>query len=199
MDMKELLIATGNPGKVREFKRLLFSTSLRLLTPNDVGLTLTVDESGDTYLENATLKAVAFATASGLPCLADDSGLEVDALGGRPGLRSARFGGGELDDRGRNALLLRELAGIPMSQRSARYRAVVVVVVGDADMRSFEGVQKGYIAESCQGAGGFGYDPVFSVDGTRSQAQLSPEEKDLISHRGRACRLAARFIGERAQ
>jgi XTP/dITP diphosphohydrolase len=193
--VRRLLLATNNPGKVREFRRLLEECGFEIVTPADLGLVVEVEESGASYAENAALKARAFARAGGCLTLADDSGIEVDALGGGPGMYSARYGGPGLDDADRTSLLQRELAETPENKRGARYRAVVAVVrPGDDDVRLFEGVQEGTIARECRGKRGFGYDPVFLVDGARTQAELTDEEKDRISHRGTAVRAAANYL-----
>lgn len=192
-----LLLATNNPGKVREFRRLLEGCGFEVVTPAEAGLNLDVEEHGTSYAENATLKAEAFAKAGGCLALADDSGIEVDALGGGPGMYSARYGGEGLDDAGRTALLLRELEGVAPEQRTARYRAVVAVAwPGAAKPRLFEGIQPGTIGFTPRGERGFGYDPVFLVDAARTQAELSDSEKDAISHRGQAVRLAAAWLRE---
>ena len=202
--MPRLLIATNNPGKVRELRRLLDGCGFELVTPNEAGLALDVEETGMTYEENAVLKARAFANASGILALADDSGIEVDALDGAPGLFSARFGGPGLDDEARTALLLERLSGVPAPRRTARYRAVVALVAPGSSAASpaapaaapqlFEGVQEGSIADAPRGTGGFGYDPVFLVDGDRTQAELGAAEKDAISHRGKAVRAARSYL-----
>ncbi|MFQ5382114.1 MAG: RdgB/HAM1 family non-canonical purine NTP pyrophosphatase [Dehalococcoidia bacterium] len=193
--MRRLLLATNNPGKAREFIRLLAPFGIRCLTPAEAGVELDVPEDGSTYSENASAKARAFADASGLVSLADDSGLEVDALAGKPGLRSARFGGPGLDATGRNELLLSSLAGVQPADRTARYRAVVAVAAPDSsDVKLFEGVQEGTIATEIRGIRGFGYDPVFLVDGRRTEAEIPEAEKDRISHRGHACRLAGEYL-----
>lgn len=192
--VRRLLLATNNPGKVREFRRLLAGCGFELVTPAELGMHLDVQETGTTYAENATIKARAFLSAAGLPTLADDSGLEVDALGGAPGIRSARFGGPDRDEAGRNALLLERLVGVCRDERTARYRAVVAVAFPDGALALFEGVQEGTVAAEPRGRGGFGYDPIFLVDGERTQAELPDADKDLISHRGRACRAACEFL-----
>ncbi|MCH7655725.1 MAG: RdgB/HAM1 family non-canonical purine NTP pyrophosphatase [Chloroflexi bacterium] len=195
-----LLLATNNAHKVRELRRLLGHLGLDLLTPDDVGLSLDVVEDGDTYEANALAKARAFADASGLPALADDSGIEVDALGGRPGLHSARYGGSGLTDEGRVALLLRELADVGDGERTARYRAVLAVAspaTGSAarSERTAEGSCEGTIARVGDGAHGFGYDPVFVVPALGvTMARLTDEEKDAISHRGNAARAMAPIL-----
>ncbi len=197
-DTRCLLLATNNPGKVREFRRLLNGLAFPVCTPADLGLSLEVDESGQSYRENAALKAVAFATAANCLALADDSGIEVDALGGGPGMYSARYGGPGLDDASRTALLLHELEAIPDPRRTARYRAVVAVAGPDGQVAFFEGVEEGSIARAPRGERGFGYDPIFLVDGRRTQAELTDEEKDDISHRGKAVRAARHYLLELA-
>lgn len=192
-----LILATNNPGKVREFRRLLQSCGFEASTPAECGIALDVDETGSTYAENAALKAQAFADAAGGLALADDSGIEVDALGGKPGLYSARYGGPGLDDVGRTALLLTELDGVPNERRTARYRAIVALAWPKVTGRTpvmFEGVQEGTIARAPRGDHGFGYDPVFVVDASRTQAQISDAEKDAISHRAQAVRLACDYL-----
>lgn len=201
-----LLLATNNPGKVREFRRLLAGRGFEVLTPAGIGIEVDVDEAGSSYAENARLKARAFATAANCLALADDSGIEVDALDGRPGLLSARYGGPGLDDSIRVQLLLHELEGVPMERRTARYRAVVSIAgAPGSELRTrdpglvFEGVQEGSIAEASRGDRGFGYDPVFLVDGRRTQAEIDDEEKDRISHRGKAVRAAADYLRAHCQ
>jgi XTP/dITP diphosphohydrolase len=195
-----LLLATNNPGKVRELRRLLRESGFEVVTPAEIGIALDVDETGDSYAANATLKARAFAEAGNCLALADDSGIEVDALGSGPGMYSARYGGPGLDDPGRTALLIRELTDVPEEKRTARYRAVVAIAhPGTENVELFEGVQEGAIGFECRGAGGFGYDPVFLIDSTRTQSELTDDEKDAISHRGQAVRLAATWLREHAQ
>ncbi|MCI0816479.1 MAG: RdgB/HAM1 family non-canonical purine NTP pyrophosphatase [Chloroflexi bacterium] len=195
MPDNRLLLATNNAHKVRELRRLLGHLPLALLTPADLGLSLDPAEDGATYEANALAKARAFAGASGLPALADDSGIEVDALGGRPGLHSARYGGAGLTDEGRVALLLRELADTPDGERTARYRAVLAVVAPDGTERTAEGWCEGTVARAPDGAGGFGYDPVFLVPALGvTMARLSDQEKDAISHRGNAARAIAPLL-----
>jgi XTP/dITP diphosphohydrolase len=199
-----LLIATGNPGKVREFIRMLDGSGFEVVTPADIGLAIEVEENGDTYEANATLKAIAYARASGFLSLADDSGIEVDALDGRPGVRSARYGTPDLDDAGRTALLLHELEGVPPPLRTARYVAVVALVdpsiPGEPKAVLFRGVQEGCISSAPRGTRGFGYDPVFLVDGqdasATTQAELAEAAKDAISHRGQALRAARSYLQE---
>ncbi len=196
MEKRRLLLATNNPGKVREFRRLLAGAPFVVETPAEAGIALDVAETGSSYAENAALKARAFASAGGRLALADDSGIEVDALDGAPGMYSARFGGDGLDDRGRTALLLEKLAGVPMGRRGARYRAVVAVAGPDGSVELFEGVQEGRIGFAPRGEHGFGYDPVFITEDGRVQAEIDDAEKDRISHRGQAVRAALAWLLE---
>jgi XTP/dITP diphosphohydrolase len=193
--VRKLLLATNNPGKVREFRRLLCGLKMEILTPAEAGVALDVAETGATYQENAELKAMAYARAAGCLALADDSGLEVDALDGQPGALSARFGGDGLDDRGRYQLLLRQLDGVPEGGRTARFRAVVAIAGPDLPQpRLFEGVVEGSIGFGPAGDGGFGYDPVFLLPSGKTAAEQTPEEKDASSHRGKAVRAARAWL-----
>lgn len=194
--MRSLILATGNPGKVREFRRLLEGSGYRVLTPAEAGVSVDVHEDGDSYAANAAKKARAYAQAAGMLALADDSGIEVDALDGRPGVRSARYGTPDLDDAGRTALLVRELDGTPPERRTARYRAVVALAWPDGRTELFEGTMEGRIGHAPRGGRGFGYDPVFLVADGRTAAELDDAEKDAISHRGIAVRAAAQWLRE---
>jgi len=188
---KRLLLATNNPGKAAEYRALLEGCGWELVTPRDLGLHLEVEEAGGDYAENARIKAEAFAKASGLLALADDSGIEVDALGGAPGPLSARFGGDDISDEQRVALLLERLAGVPPEKRSARFRCLIAVARPEGEVSLFEGQCEGRIAEEPRGEGGFGYDPVFLLpERGLTLAELPPEEKNAVSHRGRAARQA---------
>jgi XTP/dITP diphosphohydrolase len=195
----KLLVATNNPGKVQEYEELLADLSLpqeiEITFPGQEGLALEVDESGETFEENARLKALAFARASGLLTLADDSGLEVDALGGAPGVHSARYGGPHADDVDRYRKLLDALAEVPASRRSARFRCVVALALPDGTVHTADGACEGEIGFAPRGEHGFGYDPVFVVAGYggRTMAELAPEVKNRISHRARAV-TAARSV-----
>jgi XTP/dITP diphosphohydrolase len=184
-----LLIATTNAGKAREIADLLSSTRWECVTPRDLGLApVEVIESARSYLENALYKAMTYAGVSGLPSLADDSGIEVDALDGRPGVLSARFGGPSVRSDGeRTALLLKHLEGVPPGQRGARFRAVVALATPGGRTFVREGTLEGRIAAAPQGASGFGYDPVFELPDGRTVAELG-EEKQQISHRAAAVR-----------
>jgi XTP/dITP diphosphohydrolase len=185
----KLLIASRNPGKLREYADLLAGLPATLVTPDDLALDLAIDEAGATYFDNARLKATAYAAASGELALADDSGLEVDALDGAPGLRSARYAlGGDAD---RVTALLGALneADVPEEDRSARFRCVIVLVASDGRSWTADGECAGCIIDTPRGSGGFGYDPIFFIPELgRTMAELSPEEKNRISHRARATR-----------
>jgi XTP/dITP diphosphohydrolase len=192
--MPRLLIATNNPGKVAELHRILDGCGWELVTPADIGLELEVEEHGATYAENAAAKAKAFAEASGLTALADDSGIEVDALDGRPGVQSARY---DVDDASRNERLLRELAGVPDERRTARFRAVIAIATPAGAVELTEGVVEGRIGYEPRGENGFGYDPLFVLpERGLTTAELPPDEKHAVSHRGAAAR-KARVILER--
>jgi len=184
----KVVLATRNAGKLREVAAILADLPLELVAlPPQVAL----PEEGDDYAPNARAKALAAARATGWIALGDDSGLEVDALGGAPGPRSARWGGDALDDAGRNALLLAALRDVPTAARGARFVCVAALATPSGDATVARGVCAGRILAAPRGASGFGYDPIFSTDGTRSLAELAPPEKDAISHRGRAFRALA--------
>lgn len=189
----KLLIATGNPGKLAEYRVLLEGLEAELTDPVREGIDIHVEEDGATYRENALKKAVAYAEASGLMTLADDSGLEVDALGGEPGLRTARFGGEGLSDQERVAYLLRRLEGVPWERRGALFRCIIIVAYSLGGLtQEFEGVCEGRIALDPRGENGFGYDPVFFYPPfQKTMAELSEEQKHRVSHRGKAARAAA--------
>ena len=184
-----LLVATNNPGKVTELQELLKDTGIELVTPAQINLDLNVVEDGLTYAENAMKKAVAFAQASGLISLADDSGLEVDALNGAPGLYSARYGstdGQKLSDADRRAFLIRNLQRKPRPW-TARFHATTAVAVPNGKTHLAEGWCEGEIIPEERGTGGFGYDPIFLLSELgKTMAELSMEEKNRLSHRARA-------------
>jgi XTP/dITP diphosphohydrolase len=189
--VSDLLLATANPGKQREFGRLLQDLGDRLVFPQQIGLTLDVPEPHLTYAENAAAKAAAYSRASGLPALADDSGLEVAALDWGPGPRSARYGGSEVGDR---AEFILELLGDATDRRARMVCWLALAIPGvapDGTARSprielFSGVMEGSIAREPRGDGGFGYDPIFALPSGVTTAELPESEKDLLSHRGRA-------------
>ncbi len=185
-----VVLATGNPGKLRELRALLAGTPVQLVGQTELGIGM-VEETGLTFVENAIIKARHAASQSGLAAIADDSGLEVDALDGRPGVHSARYAGREAGDGENNARLLSELADVAPAKRTARYRCVLVLLRSANDPAPLicEGVWEGRIADSPCGENGFGYDPLFLVDDLQmTAAQLSPELKNQLSHRGQALR-----------
>ena len=185
--MTSLLIATSNPGKQHEYQKLLAPLNLSLHTPRDLGLSIVVHENGNSYTENARIKALGYAQASGMLTLADDSGLEVDALGGEPGLYSARYAGNKANDTDRYRLLLQKLERIPWEKRTARFRCVIVLATPDGKTYSTEGVCNGLIATEPRGNHGFGYDPIFYLPQYgQTMAELPTDIKNRISHRGRA-------------
>ena len=195
--MIKLLVATNNPGKVREYEALLEGLPLTLTYLTQEGLDVEVEETGSTFGENARLKAMAYARASGLLSLADDSGLEVDTLGGEPGTYSARYAGQGASDEDRYRLLLRNLEGVPWEQRTARFRCVIAVATPQGEIHSAEGTCEGIIAFEPKGEHGFGYDPVFHMpEHGRTMAELEPEVKNRISHRARAAEGARRILQE---
>lgn len=185
----ELLIVTDNPGKKREYRALMAALPVLLRFPSDLGYRIEVQEDRTTYEENAARKARAGVQVSGLLSLADDSGLEVDALGGAPGVRSARYTPGS--DADRIAALLAHLDGIPWERRTARFRCVIAIATPEGDLYTAEGTCEGIIATAPAGTGGFGYDPVFYLpEFGCTMAQLPPEVKNRISHRARAVEAA---------
>ena len=180
------IIATHNAHKLAEISRILEPLGIAAVTDRDLGMDLPeVDETGTTFAENAYLKAASACEYSGLPAIADDSGLAVDALGGDPGVYSARYGGDGLDDNDRNELLLKNMSDIPAGQRQAQFVSAVCCVFPNGDVLRTEGVVHGEIGFAPVGENGFGYDPLFYV-GDRTTAQMSAQEKDAISHRGQA-------------
>ena len=181
------LLASGNRGKLRELQDIFRNTGLELVSCADAGVALPqVEETGKTYLENARLKAESLAKSSGMPALADDSGLEVDALGGAPGVRSARYAGAQATDADNITRLLTEMADKP--GRAARFRCVLVIAWPDGELVRAEGVLNGTVAREARGKNGFGYDPVFVLPDGRHAAELSAGEKDAISHRSEAAK-----------
>ncbi len=190
-----LLLATTNPGKLREFRDIFADLPCTLTTLDEQGITMDVEETGATFTENALLKARAYSRASGLLTLADDSGLEIDALGGEPGVRSARWPTADMPYAERFRLILARLDGLPPEQRTARFRCVIALSQPDGWDEIVEGVVEGIIADAPRGENGFGYDPIFLVPALgRTMAELPPEEKHRISHRGRAARAAREVL-----
>jgi XTP/dITP diphosphohydrolase len=197
MSMPKLLLATNNPGKLAEYRALLDGCGWELVAPAELGLTLSGEEVGQTYEENAKMKAVQAAQASGLWALADDSGLEVEALGGEPGPQSARFGGEEATYQEKMALLLERLRGVPPQKRKCRFVCVIAIAEPSGEVKLCQGACRGLVAEAPHGEGGFGYDPIFYLpDMARTMAQLAAAEKNALSHRGRAARIARQMLEE---
>lgn len=184
----KLILASGNANKLREFGEILEGTEIELISQREAGCEFEVDETGETFEENAFLKADAVMKATGLPAVADDSGLEVDALGGEPGVRSARYTGRHDDtDQNRRLYLLSKLEG--EEHREARFVSSICCVFPNGDVLHARGTCEGVVTREMRGVNGFGYDAVFIPDGyAETMAELSPEEKNAISHRGRALR-----------
>jgi XTP/dITP diphosphohydrolase len=190
-ERRKLLIATGSSHKFAELNALLDLPNTDLVSLTDVGITDDVDETGSTFEDNARLKARHYATVSGLPTLADDSGIEVDALGGRPGVKTRRYAGPDATDEKNNRKLLGEMAGFyGPDERTARYQCVLVLVEDGAITETTRGTFEGRVAFTPRGKGGFGYDPIFEPlteePGGRTVAELSPEDKNRVSHRALA-------------
>lgn len=192
-----LLVATANPGKVREFETGLQRHGIEVVGLSALSDATSVEETGATFLDNAILKAEAFSRRTDLPVLADDSGLEVDALEGRPGVLSARFGGPHLSDAARCRAVLKGLIDVPDERRTARFRCVLALARGGRTLSTHEGSVEGRILRELRGKNGFGYDPIFLYpEAGRTFAELSVEEKEVVSHRGRALASLARALAE---
>ncbi|MFT5218092.1 MAG: XTP/dITP diphosphohydrolase [Gammaproteobacteria bacterium] len=186
--MKDLVLASGNAGKLRELSAIMADFGYRLIPQSEFGVP-EAKETGTTFVENAIIKARNAATHTGLPALADDSGIEVDALDGTPGVYSARFAGSNADDAANNALLVEKLRDVPADQRGAQYRAVIIFMrhAGDPSPLISEGSWEGQIQLDPVGTGGFGYDPYFYLPELGcTSAELSAETKNRLSHRGQA-------------
>lgn len=192
----KIVLATSNPGKVRELSRLLEGTGIQVMPQSDFGVA-DADETGLSFVENAILKARNAATHTGLPAMADDSGIEVDALNGAPGIYSARYAGPECDDTANNRKLLEALRDVPEAGRTARFHCVIAYLRHGEDPAPIitEGVLEGRVALAPRGEGGFGYDVIFELPGRGvTTAEIDPEEKNRISHRGQAlARMLARL------
>jgi len=193
-----LLLATKNPAKVREYTRLLEGVPYEIVTLADEGIYQVVDETGKTLEENATLKAKSYACQSNLLALADDSGLEVDALGGEPGALSARFAGEGASDNERIDYLLAKLTGIPWEERTARFRCLIAIASPQGEVELCQGECRGIIAFEPKGENGFGYDPIFYLHQLeKTMAELTMDKKNEVSHRGQAARKARRVLERR--
>ncbi len=198
MDQPRLLIATHNRGKLIEYQEMFAGLPFALVTLDEVGIRDDVDETGATFAENAALKATTYARRSGLLTLADDSGLQVDALGGEPGVRSKRYAAG--GDAARNEFLLRQLRDVPAGKRAARFRCAIAICSPTGTLWETEGTCEGEIAFAPRGTNGFGYDPIFHVAerGVR-MAELTTAEKNRVSHRAHAAAGAKRILALLAQ
>jgi XTP/dITP diphosphohydrolase len=199
MSERRVVLATGNPGKLRQFCELLDGTGIILLRQSDFGIE-PPEENGSTFLENALIKARNAARITGLPAIADDSGIEVDALGGRPGLYSARYAGANASESENLEKMLRELEFIPPERRGARYRSVIVYIATADDPVPLigEGTWEGSIAQAPRGSEGFGYDPIFLPRGeTLTAAEMPAAERNPRSHRGQASRMFLQRFGTR--
>jgi XTP/dITP diphosphohydrolase len=193
--MDALLLATTNRHKLDEFRVIFARLPFTLFSLADIQLDMDVEETGTTFLENAELKARTYAQVSGMLSLADDSGLEIDALGGAPGVYSARFMGAGTSYEERFRAILEQLQGLPQEQRSARFRCVISLAEPSGYCRSVEGVIEGVIADAPRGTNGFGYDPIFLLPELgRTTAELPPEHKNRISHRGLAAEKASQLL-----
>lgn len=193
--MPKLLLATGNKAKVREYRSLLQGLPFELVSMAELGINTRVDEVGESLEENARLKAITIAGESQLLTLADDSGLEVDVLGGEPGRLSARYAGEGASDRDRVKYLLSRLKDVPRGKRSACFRCVIAIAIPDGEVELCSGDCHGVITLEPRGEEGFGYDPIFYLPGLdKTMAELTLEEKNRVSHRGRAAREAIKLL-----
>ena len=193
--LDKLLLATNNQGKARELKLLLRELPLELVLPRELGITTDVDEVGDSLEENARLKATVLARESQLLALADDSGLEVDALGGEPGCLSARYAGEGASDEDRVKYLLTKLKGVPQEKRTARFRCVIAIATPEGEVELCSGECQGFITFEPRGTLGFGYDPIFYFPELgKTLAELPLAEKNQVSHRGKAARKARELL-----
>ncbi|MCY9373647.1 XTP/dITP diphosphatase [Bacillus sp. T17B1] len=193
--MKEAIIATHNPGKVKEFKEILEPKGYDVKSLADIGFTEEIEETGQTFEENAILKAEAVAKAVNKMVIADDSGLSIDNLGGRPGVYSARYAGEQKDDEANIDKVLSELKGFEKEQRTARFRCALAVSIPGEETKTVEGHVEGYIAEEPRGQYGFGYDPIFIVkDKDKTMAELTSDEKNKISHRADALKKLSKLL-----
>jgi XTP/dITP diphosphohydrolase len=198
--MAKLLLATTNRGKIREYRSLLSGLPFKLVTPDEAGINIAVEENYPSYEENARMKAVAYAGASRLITLADDSGLEVDALGGEPGIRSARAAGEAAGDKDRIEHLLARLKAVPLEKRTAHFKCVIAIATPEGKTELCHGECTGLIALVPKGENGFGYDPVFYLPAfKKTMAELPLEIKNQISHRGKAVREAYRILEKIAE
>ena len=193
--MPKLLLATSNPGKISEYRSLLDGLGYEITTLAEEGIAEVVTESGNNYEQNARLKAITYAKLSQLTALADDSGLEVDALNGEPGVKSARFAGEAATDADRVSSLLTKLNGVPWKRRTACFKCVIVIATPEGQSRVCYGECRGMIAFEAKGKNGFGYDPIFFLPEIgKTLAELPSETKNQISHRARASQKARQVL-----
>lgn len=192
-----VVAASNNPHKIKEFRRILGPIGFNIVAPADLGLRLQVEETGDSFAVNALLKARAFNGASGLSALADDSGLVVDALGGGPGVYSARYGGEGLTDEDRCRLVVEALRDVPVERRTARFVVAIALVTNTGRTITVDGSVEGSIEPDARGSNGFGYDPIFYYPPAgRTFGEMSPQEKDWVSHRSVALHRLAAALSE---
>ena len=193
--MRSLLLATTNRHKIEEYRAIFADLPFQLLSLKDISLDMDVEETGTTFQQNAELKALAYASASGMLSLADDSGIEIDALGGQPGVYSARFLGPNVSYSERFRVILERMQGLPVAQRTARFQCVITIAEPSGVHKSVEGTVHGIIADAPRGNYGFGYDPLFLVpEYGKTMAEMPPKLKHRISHRGRAAALARTLL-----
>jgi len=193
--LPKLLLATNNAGKLREYRVLLEGIPYELVIPQDIGIKIDVDETGNTYEVNARLKATTLMQSSGLITLGDDSGLEVDSLNGEPGIHSARYAGNNASDNDRINYLLNKLKGVPLEKRMARFVCIIAIAEPSGEIYLCEGVCYGIIALEPRGIHGHGYDPVFYVPELgKTMAELPMHIKNRFSHRGQAARKAREIL-----
>ena len=192
----KVVLASNNPNKLREMKQILSPLGWEILRQSELGLHIEPEENGVTFEENSKIKAVAVMEAAGIPAIADDSGVEVDALNGDPGVYSARYGGEACpDDKARNRFLMKKMEQVPDGERSGRFVSVITMAMPDGRIYSARGTLEGEILREEVGDGGFGYDPLFYIPGEDcTMAQLSPERKNQISHRAEALRKFVEII-----
>ena len=191
----QLFLATTNTGKIQEFKLLLKESNYSLVTPKETGVNLAVEENGNSFKENALIKAKAYSIATNFLCLADDSGIEIDALNGMPGVYSARYGGADLTDKDRVNLVLSKMRDVPWSLRTARFRTSLALAWPEGENAVYEGVLEGVIGFESKGANGFGYDPIFFLPSLQSTVgELTHIQKSQISHRSIAVSKLLKFL-----
>ncbi len=193
--MTQIIMATGNMNKVREIRRMLRGTNLKVLSLKEAGIEAEIEENGTTFEENAAIKAETIRDLTGKIVMADDSGLEIDALGKEPGIHSSRFMGEDTSYTIKNQAILDLLKDVPEKERTARFVCAVAIAYPDAPTITFRGTFEGRIAHEIKGENGFGYDPIFYVpEKGKTSAELSPDEKNAISHRGKALALAVNAL-----